>query len=263
MGRYNEIIVPMKRRYVSYFLKIEKLSGLFLDASAGGIVWKERKGRNKQRESQKKNNIVKYAYYQFYDKRKQKGKRKIQRYIRKKDMNWAIQWINERRKKWINLKILKQEIKKIVKGLSVFSVSIRDLEWEIKAQKLKKALNKARKKPFTEGCHYMTVKGDLVRSRAERKIANELYNKSISYEYEKRISVQGKKVLPDFIILNKGKIIIWEHLGMLDIPEYASKWERKKLFYESIGFVEGINLIVTTDKSLDGLSIAMMLSNLK
>lgn len=259
MGRYNTIIVPMKKRYVSMFLKIEKLEGVFLDASAGGIVWKERKRKDKQ----KKNNAVKYAYYQYYDKRKQKGKRKIQRYIQKKDMGWAVKWINERRKKWDKLKNLKQEIRKIKKGLAVFSVSFQDLEWEIKSQKLKKGLNKARKSPFKERCYYMTVKGDLVRSRAERKIANELNIKGIAYLYEKALIIQGKKILPDFIIFLNGKMIIWEHLGMLDIPEYAAKWERKKLFYESIGFSEGCNLIVTTDKSIDGLSIEKLLANVK
>ncbi len=258
MGKYNEIIRPMKRRYVSMRLKIETLSGLFQDASAGGIVWKERKGRKKQ----KKNDVIRYAYYQFYDKRKEKGKRKIQRYIRKKDMCWAFQWINERRKKWEKLKELKREIKKLVNGLVVFSVDLQEIEWEIKAQKLEKGLKKARKKPYKERCRYMTTKGDLVRSRAERKIANELYEKGIPYTYEKILFLHGKKVLPDFIIDHKGKMIIWEHLGMMDIAEYAAKWERKKMFYESIGLREGENLIVTTDKTIDGLSLERIISKL-
>ena len=258
MGKYNEIIRPLKRRYVSIFLKIEKLSGLFQDASAGGVVWKERRSGLKR----EKKEIRRYAYYQFYDKRKPKGKRKIQRYIRKEDQKWAFLWINERRKKWDTLKSLKWEIKKITKGLSVFDVPAQELEWEIKSQKLKKGLKKARKKPYMERCRYLTVKGDLVRSRAERKIANELYEKGIPYSYEKPLLVRGKKILPDFVIVYKGKIIIWEHLGMLDIPEYAEKWKRKKLFYESIGFIEGENLIVTTEKNIDGLTIKKLISEL-
>ena len=37
-----------------------------------------------------------------------------------------------------------------------------------------------------------------------------------------------EKVLPDFVVEINGKTYIWEHLGMLDIPEYAEKWKRKK-----------------------------------
>lgn len=254
MENYGNIIRVMKKKYISMFLEIEKLAGLFQDASAGGIVWKERKSVKRGGKKSKGSNR-RYAYYQFYDKRKQKGKRKIQRYIRKNDMPWALMWINGRRKKWAKLKMLKKEIKTLIKGLLVFSVTVEDLGWEIKAQKLKKGLKKTRKKLFSGACRYMTVKGDLVRSRAERKIANELYDKGISYLYEKEISIRGKKILPDFVIFIKGKMIIWEHLGMLDIPEYAAKWERKKAFYEAIGFVEGVNLIVTTEKSIDSLSI--------
>ncbi len=263
MGNFNDIIRLMKRRYISMFFKIEKLAGLFEDASAGGIVWKERrsKGENKKK-CKKSGKVTRYAYYQFYDKRKQKGKRKIQRYIRKKDMGWARLWVNERRKKWKKLKELKSEIKTIIKGMLTFSVSIADVEWEIKAQKLKKGLKKAQKKPFMGRCRYMTVKGDLVRSRAERKIANELYDRGISYLYEQTMVIQGKRILPDFIIFLNGKMIIWEHLGMLDIPEYAAKWERKRVFYETIGYIEGVNLIVTTEKTIDGLSIQNVLDKL-
>lgn len=263
MGNFNDIIRPMKRRYISMFFQIEKLSGLFEDASAGGIVWKERRSKGKNKKKYKKNKkVTRYAYYQFYDKRKQKGKRKIQRYIRKKDMGWACLWVNERRKKWKKLKELKKEIKTVLKGLLTFSVSFADVEWEIKVQKLRKSLKKVRKKPFKRGCRYMTVKGDLVRSRAERKIANELYERGISYVYEQPVLIHGKRVLPDFIIFSNGKMIIWEHLGMMDVQEYAAKWERKKLFYETIGFVEGLNLIVTTEKTIDGLSIENILDKL-
>ena len=80
--------------------------------------------------------------------------------------------------------------------------------------------------------------------------------------YEQPILIHGKRVLPDFIIFLNGKMIIWEHLGMLDVPEYAAKWERKRLFYEAIGFIEGVNLIVTTEKTIDGLSIENILDKL-
>ena len=120
---------------------METLSGLFEDASAGGIVWKERKCR---KENKRKNSSIRYAYYQFYDKRKPKGKRKIQRYIRKEDQMWAFRWIKQRKKKWEKLKELKRELKKLQKGLKVFAVDVQELDWEIKARKIEKGLTSLR-----------------------------------------------------------------------------------------------------------------------
>ena len=259
MEHYNDIVTPMKKLYVSMCLEIEKLEGIFKEATAGGIVWKERKKKRNFKNKKRRENLCRYAYYQYYDKRKQSGKRKVQRYIRKDELGWAISFINSRKDKWKRLKELKKEIKKVIKGMLVFSVTVEDVKWEIKARKLKKELKKVRKKPFKERCRYLTVNGELVRSRAERKIANELLQAGIVYQYEQPIWINHVKVLPDFVIQYKGKIYIWEHLGMLDIPEYAEKWRRKKHFYSKIGFQEGINLIVTTEKNIDSLSIARII----
>ena len=263
MEKYNDIITPMKKMYISMCLEIEKLEGLFQDATAGGLVWKERRKQKGIRKKGKVKEVCRYAYYQYYDKRKQSGKRKVQRYIRKNELGWAIAVINSRREKWKRLKELKKEIKKVIKGMLVFSVSIEDVKWEIKTRKLKKALKKARKKPFKERCRYMTINGELVRSRAERKIANELFYAGISYEYEQPIGKNHIKLLPDFVLRIGEKTYIWEHLGMLDIPEYAEKWRRKKLYYAKMGFHEGVNLIVTTEKNVDSLSIRKIIEKIK
>lgn len=263
MEYYKDIVTPMKKLYVSMCLEIERLEGIFKDATAGGIVWKERKKKGHSQNKKKLGNICRYAYYQYYDKRKQSGKRKVQRYIRKNELGWAISLVNSRRNKWKRLAELKKEIKKVIKGLLVFSVKVEDVNWEIKARKLKKELKKVRKKPFKERCRYMTINGELVRSRAERKIANELFHAGVVYKYERPVWKNNVKVLPDFVVEINGKTYIWEHLGMLDIPEYAEKWERKKRFYAKIGFIEGKNLIVTTEKNIDSLSLARIIEMLK
>ena len=55
-------------------------------------------------------------------------------------------------------------------------------------------------------------------------------------------------VLPDFtIMLPGGENLYWEHLGMLNKPEYAEDWMRKMLFYHWMGIDHGKNLIVTAD----------------
>ena len=263
MEQYNDIITLLKKRYVSMCLEIEKLEGIFKDATAGGIVWKERKKQRSIKKKGKVKEVCRYAYYQYYDKRKQAGKRKVQRYIRKKEFGWAMSWINSRRTKWARLKELKREIKKIIKGMLIFSVTVEDIIWELKASKLKKAMKKVQKKPFKGKCQYMTLNGELVRSRAERKIANELFHAGVLYEYEKLIRKDDINVLPDFVVQGDGKLYIWEHLGMLDVPEYAEKWERKKKFYSEIGFVENVNMIVTTEKNIDSLSLGRIIEKIQ
>lgn len=36
---------------------------------------------------------------------------------------------------------------------------------------------------------------------------------------------------PDFTIRYNGKTYYWEHLGMLQLPEYKRNWKRKKQWY--------------------------------
>lgn len=52
---------------------------------------------------------------------------------------------------------------------------------------------------------------------------------------------------PTFPLNPWGDRIIWEHLGMLVVPEYKASWERKLKFYEEIGYTLGENLFTTCD----------------
>ena len=44
-----------------------------------------------------------------------------------------------------------------------------------------------------------------------------------------------------------GKLIYWEHCGMIQNKIYWENWLEKKHFYELNGIIEGENLIVTYD----------------
>lgn len=59
------------------------------------------------------------------------------------------------------------------------------------------------------------------------------------WEYERVLQGKdGREVLPDFTInLDDGRTVFWEHAGMLDVPDYASKWELKKQWYASNGIL--------------------------
>ncbi|MFF8093843.1 AAA family ATPase [Streptomyces sp. NPDC016675] len=55
--------------------------------------------------------------------------------------------------------------------------------------------------------------------------------------YEEPLTgADGRVVRPDFTVAAEdGRTVFWEHAGMLDLPDYARKWERKKEWYARNG----------------------------
>lgn len=84
---------------------------------------------------------------------------------------------------------------------------------------------------------HRTRRGDLVRSKSEVIIADLLYSKGIAdYEYEGRLAdAAGNVRYPDFVIEDQdsGQSFYWEHLGMLEVPEYRARWEKKLEWYHA------------------------------
>lgn len=97
---------------------------------------------------------------------------------------------------------------------------------------------------------HKTIRGELVRSKSEVTIANQLHLHGVDYEYEPELILEGRVKRPDFKIedYDTGIVWYWEHCGMMDDPQYARRWEEKKAFYKKNGIEEGKNLIVTYDE---------------
>ncbi|MEV0691562.1 AAA family ATPase [Streptomyces sp. NPDC050388] len=57
------------------------------------------------------------------------------------------------------------------------------------------------------------------------------------WRYEEPLTgADGRVVRPDFTVAAQdGRTVFWEHAGMLDLPDYARKWERKKEWYAKNG----------------------------
>ncbi len=107
---------------------------------------------------------------------------------------------------------------------------------------------------------YCTVKGERVRSKSEVIIANLLYANQIPYEYEKPLKLTGypHPILPDFTIYipKEDKTVYWEHGGLMNDPEYRSKWDWKMHLYAEDGItVWQKNLIVTYESQPGDLNI--------
>ena len=98
---------------------------------------------------------------------------------------------------------------------------------------------------------YYTAKGERVRSKSEKIIADEFYRYGIPYKYEYPIILKerNKQVIfyPDFTVMNKrtGKRWILEHLGMMDDAGYSENAMKKLDLYEKNGFLLGKNLLLT------------------
>lgn len=112
-----------------------------------------------------------------------------------------------------------------------------------------------------EGLIHRTSKGLAVRSKSELIVAEALYSSGIEFEYEKPLALGGSTRYPDFTIEDdiSGRVVYWEHLGMLERAEYRRSWERKLKWYRAHGILpasEGVGpngtLVTTTESSTAG-----------
>ena len=101
---------------------------------------------------------------------------------------------------------------------------------------------------YGDAAEFYTAKNERVRSKSEVIIADALNREGVPYRYEFPIYLEDfGTVYPDFTVLHirTRKEILWEHLGMMDEPDYAEKAIQKIATYEQNGFFPGENLILT------------------
>jgi hypothetical protein len=108
-------------------------------------------------------------------------------------------------------------------------------------------------KSFDEGVpEIYTKKGERVRSKTEKILADMFNDMGIEYKYECPLYVKGYGIIyPDFTFLSRKTCqpIYWEHYGKMDDPKYAEKAVRKIDTYIKNGIIPGVNLIITYETS--------------
>jgi ATP-dependent exoDNAse (exonuclease V) alpha subunit len=111
---------------------------------------------------------------------------------------------------------------------------------------------------FEENLIHRTNREEMVRSKSEVIIANELAHRKVDYTYEQPLTIAGATKYPDFTIedAESGRNFYWEHCGMLHVPSYLRRWEAKVVWYKNQGILpydEGRGprgtLVITRDEA--------------
>ena len=113
---------------------------------------------------------------------------------------------------------------------------------------------------MTEGLIHVTAGGTAVRSKSELVIAGRLEHHDIEFVYEPELFLDGISFRPDFEIrrCRDGKLIYWEHAGMMTDPEYRQRHAEKMIIYEQNDIVPWSNLLVTYDDPQGGLDVKLV-----
>lgn len=100
---------------------------------------------------------------------------------------------------------------------------------------------------------FETACGIVVRSKSEAIIVEVLTAMHIPFRYEPELQLKAFTVHPDFLCLNvrTRQEIIWEHRGMMDETEYATKSVSRLIQYQNSGWILGRDLIITEETLTD------------
>jgi hypothetical protein len=111
-----------------------------------------------------------------------------------------------------------------------------------------------------------TNRGDYVRSKSEKILADYFYEAGIPYQCEPKFTLfSGKNVYPDFVLLNvrNNRTIYWEHFGKVDEAAYVIRNMSKLMDYEKSGLLLGDNLIITLETRERPLDMELIKRNVE
>ncbi len=108
---------------------------------------------------------------------------------------------------------------------------------------------------------FITNRGERVRSKSEKIIADKLTAAGISYRYEAPLRLKRNLlVYPDFTILipSTRRQVYFEHLGMIDKADYADSAARKMNSFAEAGFVVGKDVFFTFETNTYPIAEAVL-----
>lgn len=99
---------------------------------------------------------------------------------------------------------------------------------------------------------FVTKKGDRVRSKSEKILADKFFDLGIPYKYECPLHISNDYwIYPDFTFLHPVTCeeIYWEHFGMMDDSQYILRAIKKLEVYQRKRIFVGRGLLVTLETS--------------
>lgn len=262
----NNMISEAKEEIIKLEKMMKKIDGFLIHAPEGCLKWQNRRKKT-------------YYYHQYLEKKNISARKWNRKYISGENISLA----KELAKKHYYI-ILKRIIRKRLKALNTLikdypmeeidaiyddlcderKALIEPIEMTVK-EKVKQWMEEVYEKntSFSENLRYETEQGDIVRSKSEVIIANILYQyrKDILYKYEKPLEIiengRKKTIYPDFTIMNvhTGKVIYWEHAGLMDDAFYSNEFVKKMNLYVSNGLIPGKDVVLSYETSLTPLDI--------
>jgi len=99
---------------------------------------------------------------------------------------------------------------------------------------------------------FYTGSGLRVRSKSERTIADTLDQYKIPFHYEASLVLDNVVWHPDFTIYRPadGKLLLWEHFGIMDDDKYRKRTIEKIALYIRNGYYPSCNLICTYEQDM-------------
>ena len=72
---------------------------------------------------------------------------------------------------------------------------------------------------------------------------------NIEKDYDEELLINGELIVPDFTFEGADcKLFHWEHMGAMDMQDYADRNFRKLKKYHRLGIIPGDNLILSFDR---------------
>lgn len=134
-------------------------------------------------------------------------------------------------------------------------------------------LNKWMNKKYTplpfkdDDPEYFSKKDERMRSKSELLISGIMIDLGIHYVYEMPLKLKnGITIHPDFTIIDakNGRILYYEHFGLMDNENYVNNAISKILEYQACGYYLGESLLVSFESSqmhLDTKAVQRMLEH--
>lgn len=134
---------------------------------------------------------------------------------------------------------------------AIFRAFNRDIALDYAAERERwAAMEYVRNPYYEEHLIHPSVRGELYRSKSECLIADSLLECGLAYIPEHPLKLRnGNTIYIDFKILvpESFEIVYWEHFGLMDNPEYASKNSKRIVQLNDSGIITGKNLIITME----------------